>query len=255
MKVLLVSALMLVSCMLFSQENSLKPGGGDISFEVSFYPNDPFSPINMEYLRGRFFLSNNIAVRLGIDYSTKSTQEESENIAYEYSYGNQVIAYQAPNDVFEQSFTVIGFHPGIEYHFLTENKRISPYFGGEIYFSRKFSSAKITDYNISEDYDYNSGGYIYSHTEYEYEYENSWTYGSERAYSLLGLNAIIGTDVYLTKHFFMGIEFGLGYQMVKNLEVKEKNITRNTDIVIDPENKQSNIGLYINNAIRLGFWF
>ena len=72
---------------------------------------------------------------------------------------------------------------------------------------------------------------------------------------MFGFNAIIGTDIYLTKHLFMGVELGIGYQSKKDLEMKRLDKTDDDEVVLSPEDKTTDLGLYINNAIRLGFWF
>ena len=243
MKNIITITLILFSISLFSQEvKNLKPEGKNISFETSFYPNDPFAPINMSYLRGRYFITNNIAIRMGIDFSNKKDIDEELNIAYD----NGGIAYQAPNNKTENKYTTFGFHPGVELHFLTENKRISPYIGAELYFTNKKSSSNIEAYFIEHDWQYDS----YSHEKMEYEYTNVWSNGNERAYKMFGFNAIIGTDIYLTKHLFMGVELGIGYQSKKDLEIKRLDKTDDDEVVLSPEDKTTDLGLYINTIWR-----
>ncbi len=254
MKKLSFILLVFIGVSLYAQETdqNFKPEKNNISFEVSFYPNDPFSPINLSYLRGRYFFSDKMALRMGFDYSSKIDKDESVNIVLDYSSGD--IEYQAPNNVYENSYNIFGIHPGIEYHF-ANCKRISPYVGMEFLYVSKKSKGSVIDYDIESNYDYVNDIYTYSHTKEKYEYENCWIYGSERAYVKMGLNVILGTDVYITKHLYMGVEFGIGSVRVKDLEITEKNITDNIDLVLDPEELDKERGINVNSAIRLGFWF
>jgi hypothetical protein len=94
----------------------MKPEAGNITFEVNF---TPFSgtPIQLSYLRFRYFLSENVAVRAGVSLGLRSG---GDNSSFEY-----------------------GLLPGIEKHF-KGTKRLSPFIGGELILAGRSSSGSIT---------------------------------------------------------------------------------------------------------------
>jgi hypothetical protein len=76
---------------------------------------------------------------------------------------------------------------------------------------------------------------------------------SQRGYNSLKVNAVLGADVYIIKHLYMGVELGLGVNSIKYKEVvikKDGNFDKKY-----PEATDFGFGLNFNNAIRLGFWF
>ncbi len=106
----------------FSQESitdDFIPSAGDASIEVNFL--SPFvvgQPFTMDNLKGRYFLSNTMAVRLGLEFDLTSETDEGED-------------WESTDRV-----TDFGLYPGVEIHFPVSN-RVSPYVGGEIgFFSR-----------------------------------------------------------------------------------------------------------------------
>ena len=117
---------LLLGCLLFSgvasaqvdrtyNEGSgdFKPTAGAKSFEVNFSPFSG-SPIGINYLRGRLFVSDNTAYRAGVNLSIYSSD---------------------PNSSFE-----LGVAPGIEQHF-AGTSRLSPYIGAELALGLRSASA------------------------------------------------------------------------------------------------------------------
>lgn len=134
------------------KENDTGFSAGDISLEVNFHPLnvtlvtvniwDPWwgiydteehvasNTINIDYLRGRYFLRDDMALRMGILFNIDSEEKEGAGW-YDLSLKNRV--------------TDLGFYPGIERHF-SVSERISPYFGGELgFFTRTTRSLEDSD--------------------------------------------------------------------------------------------------------------
>ena len=118
---------------------------------------------------------------------------------------------------------------------------------------------------------YDAVGYDYQVN--EVKYENAWRtiytitqntgWGpqattsrniGERAYQQFGANVVLGTDFYIVKHLYLGVELGLGYTSKTFKEVRTDS-KYSEDDVIYPEAKTTELGLNVNSAIRLGFWF
>lgn len=100
-------------------DGDYKPSAGAKSFEVNFSPfsGSPISissPIGLNYLRGRYFTTDNTAYRLG---------------------ASLVVFSSDPNSSFE-----LGIAPGIEKHF-EGTSRLSPYVGAELVLGLRSSSA------------------------------------------------------------------------------------------------------------------
>jgi len=122
-KLLLTSLLMLTCLVAFGQETDRKkPEAKNFTAEVNLNPFSS-SPININYLRFRYFTSETSAVRIGFSVSAhKQTPEE---------------------DVTRKTFE-FNIRPGYEWH-LAGTERLSPYFGVEADLAIKTSSFEDQD--------------------------------------------------------------------------------------------------------------
>lgn len=190
-----------------------KPVGGEWGAEVNFAPFSS-SPIGLNYLRFRNFTSDNSAFRLGVFVGANIENPEED----------------LKNQTFE-----LNIRPGFEKH-LEGTNRISPYLGGELDLAFKTSKSEFDD-GISEEI-----------------YEGAWSnFGLERGFKRLGLNAIVGVDIYVTKALYLGTEFGFGFEYIK-----QSDIVYSFDGVEVDETKGGStfqLGPNVNSAIRLGFNF
>lgn len=204
------------------EKETLKPGSGNFTAEVEFRPLSA-NPINLSYFRGRYFTSDDFAVRTGINiYFKKQKEEPNEG-----------------QDESKQSTFLFGVYPGIEKHF-GNMRRLSPYLGGEVGITYKTSKDVYTN---------NSGNSMTETT-----YTGAWSDGSERGYFSLGLNFILGTDFYISQKFFMGIEMGFGLQSVTDSEVTMEQTGQQEQKVAEKSNIME-VGVNFNSAIRLGYSF
>jgi len=229
---------------------NMRPKAGDKSFEVDFLPFSQDGPIRLTALRGRYFIQDQIAINLNINFSNKKLHNETPYVRDDYMLF----------DTEDAKTNVFGIGLGIEYHFL-KTGRVSPYAGFQIGFEMKSSSYE----SLNNHYE----NYGDSFTTTETEIENAWGYSQygydqygnpyyytgiqERAYNAFKANLVLGADVYILKHFYMGVELGLGYS---NLNFKEVIVKEDSNIELKfPKATESNFGFVYNNAIRLGFWF
>lgn len=158
-----------------------KPETGDFSVEVNVNPFSS-SPININYLRGRYFTSETSAVRIGFSVGMKKQTPEE--------------------DVTQKTFE-FNIRPGYEWH-LAGTERLSPYFGIEADLAFKNSSFEDTD----------SDAYVE-------KIEGAWsTGGTERGFNRFGLNFIVGADFYVARRVYIGTEFGFGFQNIKYSDIK-----------------------------------
>lgn len=233
-----------------SEKPTLRPAKNNFTFEVNFTPFNADEPIDINGLRGRWFMKDNLALRIGFNFDMKKNYYETP---YEY---NDLVMFEST----DEKFNLFGINTGLEYHFL-DSRRISPYVGFDIGYENKSSKGVYED--VAHEFGMNEEFYIRTT-----EIENMWTETivlyypdgfyqlvnvSERGYNMFSGYIVLGSDVYITKHFYMGIEFGFGYSYYGYKEVK---------ITIDdvpeptlPKAQESEFGFKVNSAIRMGFWF
>ncbi|MBN1340011.1 MAG: hypothetical protein JXA03_11850 [Bacteroidales bacterium] len=254
-KTIFLSFVVLLSTFLSSAQEepkkSLRPAKHNFSFEVDFTPFNTTAPIDLHGFRGRLFLSDKLALRTGFNFDMVKQYSE-------FPSEHDGIVLYGSND---EKFTLFGINTGVEYHFLNSG-RVSPYFGAAIGFENKSSESVYEDVV----WDYNGSSYTYYIR--RTEIENSWlSYGivyphdralfeedaPHRAYNRFSGLAILGADIYIVKHFYMGVEIGLGVDILKYKEI----IIKIDDVAEPtiPEAEVTDYGFNVNNAIRLGFWF
>lgn len=257
LKIFLLSTIFLFSFLSNAQEDSqkktVKPSKGNFSFELDFLPFSSNGPINLNAFRGRYFINDKLALNVNVNFDFKKYHDERP-----VSYQNALVF-----NTDDGKYSVFGLGTGLEYHFLNAH-RISPYIGVNIAYEIKRSKYEGIE-NHYQTYP-NTGILVETKT----EIENSWRvydivgyntsgypyYGyimEERAYNSIKANIVLGADVYLIKHLYMGVELGLGVNSLKYKEVVVKE-DGNFDIKY-PETTDLTFGLIFNNAVRLGFWF
>ncbi|MBT3208266.1 MAG: hypothetical protein HN704_13160 [Bacteroidetes bacterium] len=214
---------------------ALTPEAKDFSFEVSFIPLSNTAPIDLSYLRGRYFMSDKIALRMGLEFDAKSISEENP------FYGDNSFIGDIPDAKIENSYSLWGIHPGIEYHF-GNHKRLSPFFGADFFYIQKTSKSAIN---------YNSP--IYTSETIDITIDGAWSNFEERAFNQFSLNLILGSDFYLSKNIFMGFEFGISYTTTINQKVTQTIDDDEIDYL--GKTSETKIGKFVNNAIRLGVCF
>ncbi len=150
-------------------EEDFRPSAGDVSLEVNLL--SPFvvgQPIYINYLRGRYFLSDNMAIRKGLEFNIISSKDKGDD----WEYSGRVIDF--------------GFYPGIEKHF-TVGKRVSPYLGKELGI-------------------FNRSTYEYAENEADYEVKNEDGLFSFHLNLVGGVDIYIYKGLYLGAELGYGFE-------------------------------------------------
>lgn len=230
------------------QAKQFRPSKNNITLEVNVNPFSSGKSIFINGFRGRLFLNNKLAIRTGFNVDYRKTHNEMPEPH------NNVIYYNTS----DESYTTLGLNTGVEYHFL-KTAWFSPYFGIIVGYENKTSKSTYNEVN----YDYTS------YTMDKTEIQNGWNLSylidlgggyyqtvtglTERGYSKLSANAVMGADFYPCSHLYLGLEIGLGYNAIlyKVADVKVNGVFDKKY----PKATENTIGINFNNAIRVGFWF
>ena len=204
------------------------------SAEVNFNPlSVSNSPIQLDYLKVRMFINENVAVRLGFQLNSYSEDDKSV-----YSPGPNQIVQET-----KSSYFIFGLHPGIEYH-IKGTDRLSPYVGAEINFTMKSATSTITNQGV-----------VTGVTE---KYDGAWdgTGTTNPAYTMIGLNIICGTDYYVAKHLYLGVEVGLGFGSYSYKDITTTATAGGASTsVTNPGGSNFTLGVTYNSFLRLGWSF
>jgi len=191
-QLMLLTALLLISCPIFAQDESAEEsssggmaGTGDLLFEVTGTPFLGSSLLNFSEFRARYFLTEDMAVRLGMDMNLNNNQ-------------------QTPDVVVNDSY--YGLMPGFEYHFVNDGAFRS-YAAADLMFGQRIVSQKSSTGPTVLGASFDPG--FYSPT------DNL----PNRAYMQFGGRISIGAEYYFGKRFYVGGEIGFQYIYRNNEEV------------------------------------
>ncbi|MCD4736415.1 MAG: outer membrane beta-barrel protein [Bacteroidales bacterium] len=225
MKKIFTVLLIVVFAASFANAQDYKPAAGKVTVELNFTPLSA-TPVGINYLKGRYFISEDLAFRLGVDIRMHNDKSEPDNAVDPDVKDEQ-----------KMSFTQFGLFPGIEKHF-GGTDRVSPYIGAEVGFTTKGAKSEYTDNKANT----------------TAEVEGAWDVaGTNRGFTTFGLNVLAGVDFYFVKKFYMGAELGFGVQSTSLKEVKA-TAGGTTNTVANKETSMD-VGFNFNPAIRLGFCF
>jgi hypothetical protein len=220
-QLMLLSALLLLSCPIFAQDESSEEegssggmaGAGDLLFEVTGTPFDGSSLLNFSEFRARYFITEEMAVRLGMEMNLNNNQ-------------------QTPDVVINDSY--YGLMPGFEYHFVNDGSFRS-YAAADLMFGQRIASLKSS-----------TGPTVMGATTVP---NNPNSFVGGRGYTQFGGRISIGAEYFFGERFYVGGEIGFQY------------IYRNdNEVFVDGESFQapttSSFGfLNTTNAIKIGFRF
>lgn len=213
-----------------NDDGGLYKTNSGLSLEVNF---SPFSanPIQINYLKAKMFLSDNMAIRLGFELNSYS---ETTNTVF--NPGTTQVIEEAKN-----SYFIFGLHPGIEFH-LEGTDRLSPYYGAEINFAMKSASTDITNVNGVDKTTLSCTG--------------NWVDGSNQAYTMFGLNLILGADYFIAKHLYIGAEVGFGFRSFSYKDVTIMSSSGSlSNTFTTPGGSGMDLGVNFNSLFRLGWAF
>ena len=229
-KVLLIAAIaagVFTTTSVNAQDDSFKPVGGEKNVEVNFTPLGG-SPISINNLRFRYFMSSDMAFRVGFSVSSSSSTTPEEVMD-----GTEEVELEDKSSSFG-----VSINPGIEKHFAGTD-RLSPYVGAVL----NFSMLNTKDVNQELDGTTAEAGDTY---------ESETTGGS----TTFGLNLVLGADWYFSKSIYMGTEVGFGFS---STSMKDDEVTNpggpDTDTQTTINGSSFDLGPNFNSAIRLGFLF
>lgn len=214
-----------------SNEGGYKPTKGTVSTEVGLTGglNNAAFNLNTGVLKFRYFLKDDLGLRLGFANNSTKTEESDNTVPANIEttinkYGN-----------FEINL-------GIEKHFAGSD-RLSTYAGADLLIGFGNASTEVSDQSgssISVDGANISGG------------------GSlvNRASNGFGVRLLTGADYYIAKKLFLGVEAGLN---IVSSKLKEVSVTNKVGSVstttTTPEAKGSGFNTNVIGGIRIGYQF
>jgi len=216
MKKILLFAVLLATFTVARSQEDFKHAGGDIILEVNAAPFSA-SPISINSLKGRFYLSENLVARLGL--SIKSMSKNSVDNSDEDN----------PVENSESMFS-FGLQPGVEMHRAITD-RFNTYVGGELIFSMQSASTETKVGDTVTELDGKGMG--------------------TRKGTAFGLNAVLGADYYIVKKIYIGAEIGFGFIYESFPELKSGDPV----VVTDIEESRFGLGFNYNSMFRIGFKF
>lgn len=228
-----------------TESADFKPIKGSFATELNFNPfkgNLSFNNV-LNQVKGRYFIETQLALRLGFNVNTLDS-----NLNIGNPYGPQ-----ASYNLDKRSSTSFGLNVGIEKHF-KGTKRLSPYIGADVFWGTKSANQETS--NTSSSVSVKNGWIevLYYQTTTP-PYYTTVTRVIEEAYSRFGIMAVAGFDFYMSKNFFLGYEFNLGYSITdyRTPEVKTSGQTVISSYFTN--NSVSKFGTSLVNGIRVGYVF
>ena len=205
-----------------SNGGDIKAAGGDITLEanVNILSGGVNLSNSLNQIRGRYFLSDDMALRLGthLSFNTTSPDPDTKTRAIEFSIA-----------------------PGLEKHFAGTN-RLSPYVAAELLIGLRSAHAEMDGPGNSE-----------------IEVKGSFGPGdnSNRGFFLVGLGAVGGCDFYVAKHLFVGYELSMELSNRSYSEIETITTTADGTVLTNKNegNSAFSFGPNVRNGIRVGFVF
>lgn|SRR5690554_2152828 len=199
-------------------------------------------------LRGRYFLDNDIAIRLQIGLGDGlGSAMSTSNRFYENSDGTGGEGTQEINRM------AVNFQLGGEYHFLGTQK-LDPY----AYLGINFGFGSLNEEGTT----YNDGAYAGSpHPVFGPQpvgYNPDYSYERSGGYSLFGATVGLGMDFYFVENVYLGVELGVGYTGFnykdgERTDVAKVGTTTHEITRVAAGHKESYIGTQA--SLRLGWRF
>jgi hypothetical protein len=229
--------ILFVSIILFGNLLAQKPIKGERSAEVNLNFQTGAAAISYDLpaeLRFRYFLKDNVALRLrlGMNYS-------SNKYAISNPQGTII------SEVVSKTGFGFTFAPGIEKHFVG-TKKLSPFMGAQIAMSLSGGDRK----DVS-----NSG---YANPSNNLVIEGDYYHSKSGSKFALNLGGYMGADYYFAEHIYLGAEFGIGlFGMSKTSEGSERYVRLGDSELTGKTLSSSSSRLFgvYSGAVRLGFIF
>lgn len=210
-------------------QESFKPLAGDFTGELGLSGGILNSEVNLNengLLRFRYFVKDDLAIRLGASVGANNRKENAYGINNEAGWVKQ------------NNFGV-GINLGIEKHF-AGTKRLSPYVGADLMFNATSNHKWSEKANYAGAYDAN----------YSFDVKGANQTG-------FGVRAIMGADYYFAKNVYLGVEAGLGFMASKSGKTTTTNVDNGVTKTFTTESRGSTFELSPNviTGVRIGFVF
>jgi hypothetical protein len=225
------------SISLFGNVLAQKPIKGERSAEVNLNFQTGAAAISYDLpaeLRFRYFLQDNVALRLRLGMNASSSK-------YAISNPQGTII----SEVVSKTGFGFTFAPGIEKHFVG-TKKLSPFMGAQIAMSLSGGDRK----DVS-----NSG---YANPSNNLVIEGDYYHSKSGSKFALNLGGYMGADYYFAEHIYLGAEFGIGlFGMSKTSEGSERYVRLGDSELTGKTLSSSSSRLFgvYSGAVRLGFIF
>ncbi len=230
----LVTLLAVIAFGFGANAQEYKPTKGTVTTEVGVAGGlgETSVGLNEGIAKFRYFLKDNIALRLGLGFSSSNTESTSVAIA--------------PATVTTTTITKLSnrnFSLGAEKHF-NGSDRLSTFIGADLLIGFNGASRTETD---SDGPFYNISG------------ANGLVAGSNRAGSIFGIRLVTGADYYIAKKLYLGVEVGLEYLSgtadAVSTSIKLTPTGPTTETNVASEGKISGTNTNIVGGIKIGYQF
>jgi hypothetical protein len=228
------SAFVLATLLLIGGIWAQKPTGGTVTAEVGLQGainNIAIAPIGGARLR--YFLGDNLAVRLGLNLQSQSQTDR----VFENPDGTGGVGEE------KNTFFLFGFRPGVEYHF-AGGEKLSTFAGAQLILDITSAKTTRTNYGVG-------GRYSPNFTQTVDGQSNLGAKGT-----IFGLGLYSGFDWYFTEKVYLGIEWGLNFANASNSDV---TITTSaggiTTIQKTAGSKAGGLAVFSVGILRLGYQF
>lgn len=224
-KVLLTAAAVMTFGLMSAQEettSAYKPVKGTIATEVALIGglNNADFNLNSGALKFRYFLKDDMALRLGLGLNSNKTEDV-----------NNANPANIETEIRKNSNTLLNL--GIEKHF-AGSERLSTYAGADLLIG------------------FNGASYEYTENGYSYE-EDATDLNGNNASTSFGVRVLTGADYYITKKVFLGVEAGLNFMSEK---AKDNTITETGNpTVTTTGGKSGGFTTSVVGGVRIGFQF
>jgi len=232
------SAFVLATLLLVGGIWAQKPTGGTVTAEVGLQGainNIAIAPIGGARLR--YFLGDNLAVRLGLNLQSQSQTDR----IFENRDGTGGVGEE------KNTFFLFGFRPGVEYHF-AGGEKLSTFAGAQLILD--IASAKTTRTNYAPGVGYTPN---FTETVDGQARIGPVTYNKGTTF---GLGLYSGFDWYFTEKVYLGIEWGLNFTSTSNSDVTTTTSAGgNTSTRKVAGSKEGGLAVFSVGVLRLGYQF
>lgn len=254
---LFVFSLLLAGASAFAQDDRT-PKAGNFSVELNLNLLNGRVADNFEFnnftkgLKARYFFTDQIALRFGLGFNS----ERKEILFNEKADGT------GANATITKKSSTFQITPGLEYHFVGGEK-LSPYVGFDFFvgFNNKSEERSNTDGDPANGFNDKAftlkDNISVENGQMDFDSKNNANIFLP-ATTTVGARLVTGVDYFFASNVFIGAEFGLGFN-----NVKEKDVTvtalddsmNKTTTVKELGDKTSNFGFELITGFRLGWLF